>query len=84
MLDSHALPAAPLKLALSRARRRGGVSWEGLAQRLGISSRTILRVMASVSVSEVVADRIAIRLGLHPAVLWPDEWALPADPEREM
>lgn len=27
------------------------------------------------------ADRIAIRLGLHPVLIWGDEWLLPASPE---
>jgi hypothetical protein len=25
-------------------------------------------------VSELVADRISCRLGLHPALVWPEEW----------
>jgi lambda repressor-like predicted transcriptional regulator len=68
------LPSAPLKRALRRERRERGETWEQLAARLGISSRTLTRVLASRDIAEQVGDRLALRLGLHPALLWPREW----------
>jgi hypothetical protein len=68
------LPAEALHLALSRARLRYGLAWDELAERLDISFRTLLRLMSAQTVTPVVADRMAVRLGLHPVMLWPDEW----------
>ena len=68
------LPAEALHLALSRARLRYGLAWDALAERLDISFRTLIRLMSAETVTPVVADRMAVRLGLHPVLLWPDEW----------
>lgn len=68
------LPAAPLKRELRRARRLYGVTWDELAVRLRISSRTLSRLLAARDVSEQTADRMACRLGLHPVLLWPRQW----------
>lgn len=68
------LPAEVLHLALSRARQRYGLAWDELADRLDISFGTLLRLMGAETVTPEVADRMAVRLGLHPVVLWPDEW----------
>jgi transcriptional regulator with XRE-family HTH domain len=68
------LPAEALHLALSRARLRYGLAWDELAERLDISFRTLIRLMSAKTVTPVVADRMAVRLGLHPVLLWPDEW----------
>lgn len=73
------LPAAPLKLELSRARRARRLTWGELAGWLGVSPRTVARVMASIELSEDTADRLAIALGLHPVLLWPEEWPLGVD-----
>lgn len=59
------LPAAPLKRALRRERHMRGETWEQLATRLGISSRTLTRLLASRDIAEQVGDRMACRLGLH-------------------
>ncbi len=72
-LCSH-LPARPLKRALLAVMKARSLCWEELAVRLGVSSRTLLRVMAATSVSPYVGDHIAIKLGTHPALIWPDEW----------
>lgn len=69
------LPARPLQSALSHTKRAHGLSWEQLAIRLGVCSRTLFRLMRANQVSYVVADRMACRLGLHPVVLWPKEWS---------
>ena len=68
------LPAEALHLALSTVRQRYGLAWDELADRLDISFRTLLRIMSARTVTPVVADRMAVRLGLHPVILWPDEW----------
>jgi transcriptional regulator with XRE-family HTH domain len=69
-----ALPAEALHRALSAVRQRYGLAWDELADRLDISFRTLLRIMSATTVTPVVADRMAVRLGLHPVILWPDEW----------
>jgi hypothetical protein len=68
------LPAEALHLALSRARQRYGLAWDELAERLDISFQTLLQIMSATTVTPVVGDRMAVRLGVHPVILWPDEW----------
>lgn len=68
------LPADPLKDRLLKSKGSRGTTWDELAQRVGVSSRTLMRVMSATTVSECVADRMAIRLGLHPVLIWPAEW----------
>jgi hypothetical protein len=72
------LPAEALHLALSRVRLRYGLAWDELAERLDISFRTLISLMSATTVTPVVADRMAVRLGLHPVLLWPDEWVAAA------
>ena len=72
-LCSH-LPARPLKRAILTVKRTRRLCWEELAIRLGVSSRTLHRVMAATSISPYVGDHIAIKLGTHPVLIWPDEW----------
>jgi hypothetical protein len=68
------LPAAPLHRVLLRLRISQSLTWDQLAERAGVSPRHLFRLLAARHVSERVADRIACRLGLHPALLWPVEW----------
>lgn len=82
------LPAAPLKRELCRARRLYGVTWDELADRLRISSRTLTRLLTARDIAEPTADRIACRLGLHPLLIWPRQWqrlahAQNGDPSRK-
>lgn len=69
------LPAAPLKDQLLRTKGARSATWDELAQRVGVSSRTLMRVMAASTLSPCIADRMSIRLGLHPALIWPMEWS---------
>lgn len=76
MVDhARRLPARPLQAALRQKKRAYGLSWEQLALRLGVCSRTLIRLMQATDVSYLVADRIACRLGSHPSLLWPKEWS---------
>jgi hypothetical protein len=68
------LPAAPLNRVLLRIRANESLTWDQLAARVGVTTRHLFRILAARSVSERVADRIACRVGLHPALLWPEEW----------
>lgn len=68
------LPAAPLKRAIANKKRSLGMSWGDLGRHLGVTERTLQRVMADRSIGVYSADHMAIRLGLHPALLWPKEW----------
>lgn len=74
MAVPDALPAAPLQRLLENRRQAEHRTWAELAAALGVSSRTLLRVMSAETLSEQVADRIATRLGVHPSLVWPDVW----------
>ncbi len=76
------LPAEPLKRALVRTMTFRGLCWEELGVRLGLSSRTLLRVMSATNISPYVADHVAIRLGTHPVLLWPREWGQTASSRK--
>jgi lambda repressor-like predicted transcriptional regulator len=80
MLLCPRLPAEPLKRVLRNTMKARSLCWESLAVRLGVSSRTLLRVMKATTVSPYVADHIAIRLGTHPALIWPNEWGRASAP----
>ena len=80
---THArLPAAPLRRVLLRLRDNECLSWDELAERAGLSSRHLFRLLAAVTVSELVADRVSCRIGLHPALLWPNDWFREEHPRR--
>lgn len=74
------LPAEPLKQVLRHTMRARSLCWELLAARLGVSSRTLFRVMEAKTISPYVGDHIAIRLGTHPALIWPMEWGRASAP----
>jgi hypothetical protein len=59
---------------LLRLRDAEDLSWDELAERAGLTTRHLFRLLAARTVSELVADRISCRIGLHPALLWPREW----------
>jgi hypothetical protein len=67
---------------LLRLQASESLTWEGLAERAGLSSRQLFRLLAARTVSELVADRIACRIGLRPALLWPNEWFRQEHPRR--
>jgi AraC-like DNA-binding protein len=69
------LPAAPLKQVLKRLQASESLTWEELAARVGISQRQLCRILTARDLSELVADRISCRIGLHPLLLWPKEWS---------
>lgn len=68
------LPARPLQTALRDRKTKQDLSWDQLATRLGVCSRTLIRLMQARDVNWLVADRMACRLGSHPSLLWPAEW----------
>ena len=69
------LPAAPLKRALKRLQASESLTWEELADRIGVTERHLCRILTARDVSERVADQISCRIGLHPLLLWPKEWS---------
>lgn len=72
------LPAEPLQEAISHQKQLLDLTWEELGCRLGVTERTLQRVMAYKWIGPYAADHMAIRLGLHPSNLWPKEWGAPA------
>jgi FixJ family two-component response regulator len=54
-------------------RAAGGGSARELAEQFGVTSRTIFRWRAN-GIPDLQADRAAIAIGEHPAILWPTDW----------
>lgn len=55
-------------------RGRGGDGRRlALAELLGITARSVHR-WSRAGLAEQWADRAACRLGIHPALIWPDYW----------
>jgi hypothetical protein len=75
------LPAAPLKRVLLRLQASQSLTWDELADRVGVSQRQLCRIFKAKDLSEWVADRISCRIGLHPLLLWPKEWSRIGRPE---
>lgn len=50
-------------------------SLTALATQIGVEPRTIYR-WRKTGLSEQQADRAAIAVGSHPALIWPDRWHL--------
>ncbi|MGH2706080.1 MAG: hypothetical protein ACRDJ4_13605 [Actinomycetota bacterium] len=74
---SACLPSAPLQKVIARTKRVLGMSWGEFGAYLRVSPRTLHRVMAATQIGVHAADHMAIRLGLHPVLLWPSEWPIP-------
>ena len=69
-------PARPIFDAI------GHVTATEWAERTGMSLRRAQEHITK-GVPQASADRVAIRFGLHPAMVWPVEWAaLPDRPDR--
>lgn len=66
-------PTAPLVEALRRS-RRPGETMKQFAQRLGVSTSSVEAVLRRRIIGDVAADRWAVLLGLHPVLLWPEQW----------
>lgn len=59
-------PAPLLALVSGSAREQ--------ATACGVTVRTVGRWRAGAGVDRRTADEVAVRLGLHPAEVWGDEW----------
>lgn len=79
------LPSRPLQRAVDLKRLSLGMTLEQFGSFLGVTSRTLHRLMGSSWIGVYAADHLAIRLGLHPALLWRLEWTAltPTKPKRE-
>ena len=73
-MPRYRLPVAPLRRVLLRLRATESLTWDELAERAGMTQRHLFRVIRACDISERVADRIVCRIGLHPLLLWPEEW----------
>jgi hypothetical protein len=73
-------PYAPLdRLVVQRSGADAPMSV--VAELFGVSTRTLLRWKKN-GLLFPAADRAAVRLGLHPSLVWPEWWSVPwADPE---
>jgi transposase len=54
-------------------RAAGGGSGRELAERFGVTDRTIWRWKRH-GVPDAQADNAAVAIGEHPALVWPTEW----------
>lgn len=59
-----------------------GGSVRAQARRLGVNDRQVYR-WRSTGLSDAMADRCAIALGLHPSILWPG-WDAPSTEQLEL
>ncbi len=65
---AEAFPLGPLEAAA------GHPSAAALARQLGVTRRTVNRWRSAGRVPARQADTAAVRLGHHPAEIWPTEW----------
>ena len=65
-------PPPPPDLAGGVADRPGSVDY--VANRCGVSSRTVARWRGGQRIRFDTADRVALNLGRHPAEIWRLEW----------
>src|SRR4051794_27566292 len=65
-------PAAPAQSAIRMFARRHALSIEGVAAAIALDSSLLSRVMERRWLPWPLADMLAIALGTHPAMLWPD------------
>lgn len=80
----HPFPAAPLVALLveyedapsDRITDSSTPSLREAAERLEVSYRTLVRYrQPGFALSPLQADKVATRLDLSPALIWPEEWA---------
>ena len=72
-----ALPIAPLLEVLEMSAPGHGhrpATRLGLCRRAGVHHRSFLRWVERGDLPPAAADRLAVALGLHPVLVWPDEW----------
>jgi transcriptional regulator with XRE-family HTH domain len=77
-------PTQPLR-EIAQKRLRDGASLEEIANAMGLTEFALGRVLYNQSrryISLSLADRIACALGLHLALLWPDEYATCTAPDE--
>lgn len=75
------LPITPLVEVLEARRRvevpelvAGACSAQSMCRRAGVHTRSFYQWRRVGHLPAAVADRLAIALGLHPVLLWPEEW----------
>jgi len=68
LVEAEVFPLAPLEAAA------GHLSARALALQLGVTRRTVNRWRRAGRVPAGQADTAAVRLGHHPAEIWPTEW----------
>lgn len=83
MADQVLLPIGPLVEAVQRHLVAAGTPW-GVARMLGhlagVERGTAWSWIRRGTIEESRADRVACRLGLHPAMLWGVEWLADVEP----
>lgn len=73
MSRPRTLPAGPVKaLLLARIEQAGNV--QTVARLIGKDRNAVVKVLASEQLTLFMADEFAIRLGMHPALLWGRLW----------
>jgi lambda repressor-like predicted transcriptional regulator len=65
-------PAAPVQTAIRSFAQRHALSLEGVAIAIALDSALLGRVMERRWLPWPLADTLAIALGTHPSLLWPD------------
>lgn len=60
------MPYAPLATLMSE------LNADEIAQRCSVTRRTVYRWRAAGSLTWMKADEVAVTLGLHPVLIWPE------------
>ena len=69
-----------LRKSYDERTKKHNTNHDRLASALGVSKHTYRKLRYKTHINWVTADRYAIRLGLHPALIWHD-WYEITDPD---
>jgi hypothetical protein len=76
MSNTKTLTLDPLVRAAEQvvASHGGSLRMEDVAEALSISMSSYHRYRKTGTIPWIMADKAAISLGLHPVLVWPEEW----------
>lgn len=82
-VDITRLPYEPLGDHLRGIERVQRLSMTRAARSCDVSRETLLRWRRTGQVPVFAADRVAVRLGVHPAAIWGSHWWAAVEPDEQ-
>lgn len=73
-MSTKALPYAPIETLLAARRHEGDGEVAVMAEAMNVTTRTLCRWKTAGVVPFASADKAAIALHLHPAIIWGDDY----------